>query len=253
MIFKLILALIVLFSLGDADRSQAPSARSTSDTAESLKRLKPRWIVSERVVKAERVAIFLRGSSTSNEITQVLKDLHELKKPASRYFPRRLEKNPSQSTDFLENICEQNGAGMFGFGSSTKRRRDHLILGRLYNGKILDFFEFHARSKKSNATGGIEASVDSAPCFVFLGDSWSKDNCLNEFKNFLIDGFGIRHDKQVGVRALERVMVCSALNSSRVEIRHFVNRLQVLQLALLSYPFPIATHSLIPHPASRCP
>ena len=225
-----------------------------SNTPESQSRQKPRWIFSERVVKAERVSVFLRGSSASNDITQVLKDLHDIKKPASRYFARRIDKNPTQSTDFIESICQQNGASMFGFGSSTKRRRNHLLLGRLYNGKVLDSFEFHARSEKP-AMRREEISTDSTPCFIFLGEFWSSDNTLNEFKNFLLDCFGVRHDKQVSLSALERVIVCSAFNSTRIEIRHFVNSFQVASSLLRSvlsrraliFPFLVhAPHGLNP-------
>jgi ribosome production factor 2 len=220
---KLVFTLICLCWSSNADRELATP--KIPDDAE--KSAKPRWVVSDRVVKAERISLFLRGSSTSNEITQVLKDLHDIKKPASRYLPRRLDKNPSQSVDFIETICKQNGASMFGFGSSTKRRRNNLLLGRLYNGKVLDSFEFQARSIKSSKKIGADVSTDSRPCFVFLGECWTNDNTLNEFKNYLIDCLGVRHDKHVSLQALSRVIVCSAFNSTRVEIRHFVNQIQV--------------------------
>lgn len=217
------LSLICLCWPSCADQDTQP----THSADGSEKRQKPRWIVSDRVVKAERISVFLRGSSTSNEITQVLKELHDVKKPASRYIARRLDKNPSQSLDFIEAICKQNVASMFGFGSSTKRRRNHLLLGRLYNGKILDMFEFQAHSETTSKKLSADVSSDSRPCFVFLGECWTNDNTLNEFKNFLIDCFGVRHDKHVSLQSLGRVIVCSAFNSTRVELRHFANRLQV--------------------------
>ena len=183
---------------------------------------KPSWLFSKRLVKSERISVFLRGSSTSNEITQILKDLHDLKKPISRYLPERLDKNPTQGTESIETICEKNGASMFGFGSSTKRRPNHLILGRLYNGKVLDLFEFHASQGPARDMKERKSSIiGSTPCFIFLGQSWSRDNSLSEFKNYMLDGFGVRAGKQLDLRAVERAIVCSAFNASTIEIRHF--------------------------------
>jgi hypothetical protein len=103
--------------------------------------------------------------STSEAITEILKDLHDLKKPDSRYLPRRNDKRPfevatppgraraaspvlrrrraltvrarapRQDETSVEFLCMKNEASVFGFGSHSKKRPNCLVLGRLFNYK----------------------------------------------------------------------------------------------------------------------
>ena len=51
---------------------------------------------------------------------------------------------------------------------------------------------------------------------------WQRDTRLSELKNLLIDGFGVRHSGELHMRALERAIVFSALNSTRVHMTHYL-------------------------------
>jgi hypothetical protein len=183
----------------------------------------PSWIHSERQAKAERVAIFTRAASTNNDVTRVLQELHSLKKPNSRYLAGRVEGGRLQSAAFVEELCGKHGASMFGAVSRTKRRSDHLMLGRLYDGKVLD--QFGMRVRLGEAPPGAQlAALGATPFFVFLGHEWQADRRLSEFKNFLVDAFGVRLQGSVGVRRVERALVAAAFNTSHVHVSHHAVR-----------------------------
>jgi len=59
-----------------------------------------------------------------------------MKKPDSRYLPRRIEKHPFEDDTSIEFLCEKNESSFFGFGSHSKKRPNNLILGRTFNYKV---------------------------------------------------------------------------------------------------------------------
>ena len=61
---------------------------------------------------------------------------HDLKKPNSRYLPRRNEKRPFEDETSAEFLCEKNEASFFGFASHSKKRPNNLIRGRIFNYKV---------------------------------------------------------------------------------------------------------------------
>lgn len=182
----------------------------------------PSWLFSERLIKAERVAVFMRGASSNNNITQVLHELHALKKPNSRYLAERAEGGRLQSSNHLEKVCGTHGASMFGAASHTKRRQNHLTLGRLYNGKVLDQFGLTVTSSPDTHGSAERGTVGSTPCFVFLGKEWQADRRLSEFKNLVIDCFGIRLSGRVGITGVERAIVCAALNRTHLTFSQYL-------------------------------
>ncbi len=54
------------------------------------------------VNKNERVALFLRGASTNEEVSKVLADLHKIKQPNALYLPSRVQGGQMQSNAFVE-------------------------------------------------------------------------------------------------------------------------------------------------------
>ena len=86
---------------------------------------------------AERVGVFLRGASTNARTSKVLADLAAIKKPNSVFLPTRVEGGQMQGHAFVEKTCGKMRASMYGFVSHTKKRPDHLVLGRLFTGQVL--------------------------------------------------------------------------------------------------------------------
>jgi hypothetical protein len=136
--------LFVILQAGDCGSGGEKKADSVKGMAgDSKGRSAPNWLKSEKLFKSERVALFLRGSSTSERVTKALKAIHELKKPNSCFLSKKGEMSSQGGADpsSLEKFCERYGASFLGLASHTKRRPDNLHLARLYNGKILDSFD----------------------------------------------------------------------------------------------------------------
>ncbi len=51
---------------------------------------------------------------------------------------------------------------------------------------------------------------------------WQRDVRLSELKNLIIDVFGVRHPNSLHMAALQRVVVCSALNETRIQFDHYL-------------------------------
>jgi ribosome production factor 2 len=181
------------------------------------------WEDGKGSVDAERVAVFLRGASTSEKVIKVLTDLHAIKKPYAVNLPTRVEGGQMQGNEFVERTCEKMRASMYGFVSSTQKRPDRLILGRLFSGKVLDSFEFRvlAAGPALSALRRLP-QLSSMTAFVFLGKYWQSDRYLTQFKNFLIDTFGIRHSKILLLDRVETVLVSTAHNQTHVTLKQYL-------------------------------
>lgn len=181
-----------------------------------------------KLVEAERAALWMRGTSTSEVITAILKDLHDLKKPASTNFNRRNDKRPFEDETSVEFLCQKNECSVFGFGSHSKKRPNNLILGRLYNYKIYDMYEFGLTDIKT--TGQFKASrmptLGNRPMLIFQGDAFENDSKLIELKSLFLDMFGHEAMQKVNLGGIEHAIVLTAQGAQgdkepKVAFRHY--------------------------------
>ena len=69
---------------------------------------------------------------------------------ASRVYMRTgHDMHPLENIVPLESMASKNDCALFCFGHSQKKRPDNLILGRTFDGKALDVFEFGVEEYKS--------------------------------------------------------------------------------------------------------
>jgi hypothetical protein len=142
--FSLILAVLVMvMHAGECGSGDTGRSHAKGGAGDARRRSAPSWLKSERLFKAERVALFLRGSSTSDRVTKALKAIHELKKPNSCFLAKRGDQVGQGGVDagLLEKFSQRYGASFVGFASHTKRKPDNLLLARMFNGKVLDSFD----------------------------------------------------------------------------------------------------------------
>ncbi len=89
-------------------------------------------------------------------------------------------------THFLILRVGKNECSFFAFGNSTKKRPDNLILGRLYDGHILDMIELGVeqfRTMHDISLGGMTKKVGSKPGLLFIGDHWDRDSSFKRIQN----------------------------------------------------------------------
>lgn len=90
----------------------------------------------------------------------------------------------------LQNLIVRNEANLFVFGSTSKKRPNNLVLGRLFEHELLDMVELGVSSYKGlNDFKNDKISSHCKPCLVFNGPKWGETEELRRLKNLFIDSF----------------------------------------------------------------
>ncbi|EKX41161.1 hypothetical protein GUITHDRAFT_112900 [Guillardia theta CCMP2712] len=175
-----------------------------------------------KVVEEERSSLFMRGTSTNELINEILKDLNALKQPNSTFFRRRNDKRPFEDETSVEFLCMKNEASIFGFGTHSKKRPNNLILGRMFDYKIYDMYEFGLTEVKPAClfSANSAPSYQNKPLIVFQGDAFETDTKLEGLKNFFLDMFAHKAMDKINLGGLEHVIVLTA-EGSKVAFRHY--------------------------------
>lgn len=135
-----------------------------------------------------------------------------LKAPFAKMMGKKNDIHVFDDENQMEFLSQKNDASLFMIGSHTKKRPSNLVLGRTFDGHILDIMEFGFTNFK-----GIDAfkckskkAPGSKPCFVFTGDEWESNEQYAKLKNLLIDVFRGTVVPNVNVKGLDHVIVCTA-------------------------------------------
>ncbi|CAE7844889.1 bxdc1, partial [Symbiodinium microadriaticum] len=136
-----------------------------------------------------------------------------LLKPNVKTFSRKNDIHPFDDCNSLEFLCDRNDCSQFIIGSHSKKRPHNMIMGRMYDGHLLDMVELGISSFR-----GIESflsrtkAVGSKPVMMFLGDEWESDSSLGRVQNLFIDMFrGDKMDK-LCLKGLDHVISFAIVN-----------------------------------------
>lgn len=111
-----------------------------------------------------------RGQKSSALVNELLTDLFRLKQPHSVHLRRHNAVHPWEDASPLEFLCQKNDASLFAFGTHSKKRPHNLVLGRMFDHKMLDMWEFGVDASTPMAAfakGGIGPSAESKPLLLF--------------------------------------------------------------------------------------
>ncbi|CAE7865713.1 unnamed protein product [Symbiodinium microadriaticum] len=129
---------------------------------------------------------------------------------------RKHEEHPFEDSHKLEQLCKKFDHSLFAFGSSSKKRPARLILGRLFDGHLLDMQEFGVEDYKSMSTfrgsGATDAMTGVKPLVVFQGAGFENDEHLKRAKSLLLDYFGGGRPDKVLLPGLESAIVFTVLD-----------------------------------------
>lgn len=84
--------------------------------------------------------------------------------------------SPLEDASFVEKMAVKSDASLFMIGSHQKKRPDNLVLGRLYDGHILDMFELGIEEYKGQDSfkSPEYISRDLKPILIFQGEVFEK-------------------------------------------------------------------------------
>ncbi|KAJ7363663.1 rRNA-binding ribosome biosynthesis protein rpf2 [Desmophyllum pertusum] len=162
-------------------------------------------------VENTKTAMFIRGGRTSEMVTQAMKDLCLLKKPNSVMFQRKNIMRPFEDHTSLEFFSVRNDASLFLFGSHSKKRPHNLVIGRCFDGHILDMVELGIDKFISlNQIKAQKCSAETKPCLLFSGQAFENDAVHKRLKSILIDFYRGPVIEKVRLQGLEHVLQFTA-------------------------------------------
>lgn len=116
----------------------------------------------------------------------------------------------------------KNDASLFAFATHNKKRPHNMILGRMFNHKLLDMIELGVKScllLKDFAK--VEAhGIGAKPCLTFAGELFDTDPVYMQLKSVLIDMFrGVVVDN-IALSGLDHVVAFTAADGE-IAMRHY--------------------------------
>lgn len=197
--------------MGDAAISKVMNKKGAK-TAKGRRVLRKR---EPQIVEDAKTAIHVAGSKASTDVQALLRDLHSTRRELGVLYMHKHPWHPFEEIAPLEKLCLKHDHGMFVFGSSSKKRPFRLILGRLFDGRLLDMQEYKVTDYKScKSFGKAEVQLGSKPLVVFQGTAFEGDETMKRAKSLLLDYFsGARPSQVLLSTGLEHVIVCSVLGT----------------------------------------
>jgi len=112
----------------------------------------------------------------------ILCDFRMLKSPHSKLMQKNNDIHPFEDPTSIEFLTTKNDSPTFAIGSTNKKRPNNLIMGRTYDGQVLDLVEMGVTEYKGIADykGGGKKRLGSKPMFLFVGDGWEQDASLKK-------------------------------------------------------------------------
>lgn len=184
--------------------------------------VKPKNQKSKRALEARepkalennKSSLFIRGTNCSQTVLQCMKDLHSLKKPDSDFYNQKNTIRPFEDFNEIERFSQKHDVSLFALGNSNKKRPDNLILGRLYDHKMLDMIEFGVKNFKAIEEFSCEKIPSGTkPCLTFSGSAFETDDSMKRVKNFLIDFFRGPRVPKIRLQGLEHLIQFTAVES----------------------------------------
>ncbi|KAL4087169.1 hypothetical protein PRIC1_013068 [Phytophthora ramorum] len=165
-----------------------------------------------KLVENTKNLLVLRGNKTNEEVNELLRDLRMIKAPFDKFMGKKNDIHVFDDENKVEFLTQKNDASLFLIGSSTKKRPNNLVLGRTFDGHILDVMEFSFSNFKAISAFKCKSkkAPGSKPCFVFTGDQWESVEAFMKLKNLLLDTFRGTIVPSVNVKGLDHVIVCTA-------------------------------------------
>ncbi|XP_071954924.1 ribosome production factor 2 homolog [Antedon mediterranea] len=174
-----------------------------------------------KLIENTKTAMFVRGGRTSEQVTQVLKELCMLKKPHAVMFKRKNIMRPFDDQTSLEFFSNMNDASLFLFGSHSKKRPNNLVFGRTFNNHILDMIEFEIQSFHSlKMFKNLKVTEGAKPCLVFAGELFENDAEHKRLKSLFIDFFHGETISNIRLAGLEHVISFTAI-ANKISMRGY--------------------------------
>lgn len=155
----------------------------------------------------EKNVAYIRGFTASDLITRVMRDIYMLKKPIGVPLNKKNVIQPFEDATPIEFICTKNDCSLFTFTSHSKKRPNNLVMGRLFDGHVLDMIEFGVEMYKAIEDLPARISLGVKPILIFSGEPFETDFDLIRIKNLLNDFFLGPRPTSIRIKGIEHVIL----------------------------------------------
>lgn len=169
----------------------------------------------------EKNVAYIRGFTANERVHKVMKEIYSLKKPNGVNLQKRNVIQPFEDVAPLEFICQKNDCSLFLFSSHSKKRPNNLVMGRLFDGHVLDMVEFGVENFKSIEDFGARISVGMKPILIFSGEPFETDFDMIRIKNLLNDFFLGPRPTYLRIKGIEHVIMFVA-HGGRIFMRPYM-------------------------------
>lgn len=169
----------------------------------------------------EKNVVYIRGFTANDLITRVMKDIYMLKKPIGIPLNKRNVIQPFEDAGPIEFICQKNECSLFLFTSHSKKRPNNLVMGRLFDGHLLDMVEFGVEKYKAIEDFPARISLGVKPILIFIGEPFETDFDMIRIKSLLNDFFLGPRPSCLRVKGVEHVILFTA-HSGRIYMRPYL-------------------------------
>lgn len=109
----------------------------------------------------------------------------------------------------IEKQSVQQDCSLFVVGSHQKKRPHNLTMGRVFNGNVLDMFEFGVTDYKSMGEIAAKTTLphDMKPLLLFQGEPFEMSEKHRRLKNLFIDFFKMSDTHEINVVEMQRILV----------------------------------------------
>lgn len=119
-------------------------------------------------------------------------------------------------------LAVKNDCNHLFFGSTSKKRPDNLIIGRLYEQQVLDIVELAIKEFRELKEFKVEKiSAHVKPCIVFNGYKWKLTEELRRLRNILLDLFHKEPVDAIRLQGIEHVISFTVSDDLTIYMRSY--------------------------------
>lgn len=188
-----------------------------------------------QTIEPPKSVLFVKSTTTSNLVTDILHALYSLKKPDAVMLGKRNELHPfeyGKNETAIEFLTTKNESPVMVLASHSKKRPNNLTFVRTFDHHLYDMFELQVTAFKSIqevASCTLDAWVPGTkPAFVFSGDEFELKEEYKQIKLLFLDMFRGQVVKSLDAQGLQTVISMSVVEG---KILFRVYRLKLLKSA----------------------
>ena len=155
-----------------------------------------------------KTTLFLKGTSSSSLLNDLLTDIHSLKRPHAIRFTKKNPIHPFEDASSLEFFSQKNDASLLVFGSHSKKRPHCMTWVRCFGGQVLDMLELYVVQETARTLQqfkGKKCKVGVKPLLSFSGAQFDNpvSNQYTLAKSMFVDFFRGAETASIDVEGLQ--------------------------------------------------